>query len=283
MTLDTAAMITKAKFRVNRQKKLQSPAFSLVELLVVIAVVAILAALLLPALSRSRETAKEARCTNNLKQIYAGFLLYQSDNDGRFPGGFRWIHQQEWYNANFAGGKDGWDTNIPPAKLRPLFPYLGASDVFGCPADVGIDVINRDGVIFSPSCFATWGLSYHYNFGYPKGGVPDSPDERYSGIAGHKMDSIKSPARFLVMHEPPTYSGYRSTYTGSKFMRVYWHRARKPGTATGMDAGDPDEDRGPRVSPILFVDGHVTFLDFTGGLGDFDPHGWPDGVLTEAR
>ncbi len=263
-------MITKAKSRVGRQMKLQSAAFSLVELLVVIAVVAILAALLLPALSRSREKAKEARCASNLKQIYSGFLLYQSDNDGRFPAGFRW-NNQIWENAVFVGGKDGWDTNVPPAKLRPLFPYLGASDAFGCPADVGVDFTNKDGIVLAPSVFAARGLSYGYNVGnfvYSKVGVPESLNERYSGLAGKKMDTIKSPAAYLLMYEAPALSNDDD----QPIEVVYWHRARKPGTAKGPPWADPDKDRGPRVSPILFVDGHVIFLDFTGGRGRFSPH-----------
>lgn len=75
-------------------------AFTLVELLVVIAVIAILAALLLPALSRAKDSARKVACVSNLRQVGLAVYIYAQDHNGRIPYGPQappFTHPAEFY------------------------------------------------------------------------------------------------------------------------------------------------------------------------------------------
>ena len=93
--------------------------FTLLELLIVIAVIAILASLLLPALGKAVESARKASCQGNLKQIGASLALYASDQDGYIP-------------AIYATSKDGTPWELWSGRLGG---YLRTIRVFLCPSD----------------------------------------------------------------------------------------------------------------------------------------------------
>jgi prepilin-type N-terminal cleavage/methylation domain-containing protein len=117
-------------------------AFTLIELLVVIAIIAILAGLLLPALSGAKERAKMGKCWSNHRQIGYAFQLYRDDHLTKFPS-----FGPQGDSFQFGGG-DLDPNKAPftpvPATQRPLWDYTKSRELFHCPADRGRPRATRD-------------------------------------------------------------------------------------------------------------------------------------------
>ncbi len=117
-------------------------AFTLIELLVVIAVIALLMAILMPALQRAREQGKAVYCSNNLKNIHLAFLMYAEDNDGKTHSS---PNQGLWYKI--ASGSDGLvkthemiDKNDSLAYWGvAYYPYCKQEKTFICPSSRYMD------------------------------------------------------------------------------------------------------------------------------------------------
>lgn len=114
--------------------------FTLVELLVTIAVIAILAALLLPALSRSRVRAEGMACANHLKQLHLAWVLYAEENAERLVNNHgvpeTLSRRQTWANnvQDWEASDD--NTNLVYLTESKLGPYAGRSArVYKCPSD----------------------------------------------------------------------------------------------------------------------------------------------------
>ena len=146
--------------------------FTLIEMLVVVTVICILAALLLPAAQEARESAKTKVCMNNIRQITQGLYLYASDHDGELP---------PLRVSAVIGAKD-WS--------GCLTSLIGSTEVFYCPKD--------------SATRASGGRSYKINgiAGAPVDGVTfaapwdDSVDTRH---VGRKIETI--PPHIIVLGE----------------------------------------------------------------------------------
>ena len=88
-------MITEAV--VGKYKQFQTgKAFTLIELLVVISIIALLVSILMPALAKAREQAKQAVCLINLRNLSLAWTLYADNNDGKLSNGSKGRHGEIW-------------------------------------------------------------------------------------------------------------------------------------------------------------------------------------------
>ena len=153
--------------------------FTLIEVLVVVAIIGLLASLLLPSLSKARMTSRIAVCKSNLKQVYTAQVLFADDNDGMVftnNKGAEWM-TLESYNTNKTQPNEWTNVNIHSDGSPFLEPYLGPGDsaVYACPATE----IDQSSDYYRPNKWGFKDRSYEGFMSHNSGG-PVKWDEVYA-------------------------------------------------------------------------------------------------------
>jgi prepilin-type N-terminal cleavage/methylation domain-containing protein len=134
--------------------------FTLIDLLVVIAIIAILAALLFPVFAQAKLAAKGAASISNLKQLATGTIMYTSDNDDLFPKAGTWnICDPDTYRYNSSCPGDNYSNYATWAFS--IYPYTKNADIYASPLASG-PFKNGESRKYSGSAFASYGFNYVY-------------------------------------------------------------------------------------------------------------------------
>lgn len=152
--------------------------FTLLELLVVIALAIMLAAILIPVFANARERARRASCLSNERQLGASLLQYAQDNDETWPVG-------DPYALGYTGR--GWAAHV--------YPYVKQVAAYRCPDDPTTDTTGLNGLPGEVDNTVSYGINYGLTGGYMllNTGV-------LKGMAGTLAD-LKAPARTVLLFE----------------------------------------------------------------------------------
>ncbi|HZN64227.1 MAG TPA: H-X9-DG-CTERM domain-containing protein [Tepidisphaeraceae bacterium] len=229
-------------------------AFTIVELLVVIGMIAVIAALLIPSVNKFREQANQAVCGSNLRQIGVAFLSYARDNGDKFPFHADWgpANKEDWIHWQPGTGRDNADLTRTSAIAKGMGQF--EARVFRCPSD-NPDLRTRfDTSRQGPRRYE---FSYSMNGRFASNWNP----------AGPRITATPNPSgKMLVLEEdelslddghywPDGYGGPLENFLGTRHNRPRlrdWRRWQ-----SFPQAQRPDRmERGN----VAFADGHVEFV-----------------------
>ena len=218
-------------------RRLLPRGFTLVELLVVIAIIVVLAGLLLPSLTRSKDGAKTVACLSNLKQLQVCWQLYAGDNDDCLPLNNFYYNAESGTEAensySWCPGNVRTDVTTTNIERGLLFQYNTSTAIYHCPADPS-QVVSADG--------APLGLprtrSYNMNIS-----INCDANPSYKKFSDFRSMSPSQVFVFIDVHEDAIIDATFGIYPTDGPYGNYWI--------------DLPADRHNRGANLSFADGHV--------------------------
>jgi prepilin-type processing-associated H-X9-DG protein/prepilin-type N-terminal cleavage/methylation domain-containing protein len=216
------------------------PAFTLVELLVVVAVIGILAALLLPVLVRGKVSAWRANCASNLRQLGFAAMLYWDDNNSRsFPWYGGVTNNGELYWFGWLGtGREG----QRPIDLSAgaLYLYLDTSKVRLCPA---LDYASPQFKLKADSPVCSYGYNLQLSPGASAG----------SSVAG----KVRVPTQTALFADAAQVNDFQAPASRANPMLEEWYYLDNPTNTAGPGYYPHGHFRHSQKANTVFCDGHV--------------------------
>jgi prepilin-type processing-associated H-X9-DG protein/prepilin-type N-terminal cleavage/methylation domain-containing protein len=232
-------------------------AFTLLELLVVIAVIALLASLLLPVLSAAKRRAGQATCLNNQKQLGLGMQMHVQDNNDTFPGiasRHYGDHPEDWICWRT-------DTNTYPSfEKSPILTSIPGlqKPSLRCPLDASDN--DRLANVFSDG-YGIYPFSYSFNgYGLDNNGYNLGMSTVVDTSSGTTRKypfneaAVRNPSQKIMLAEEPGSSGARESEGGdaAPICDGRWIPSDYANNAT-----DPLTTRHGGKADVTFADGHV--------------------------
>ncbi|HUI08646.1 MAG TPA: prepilin-type N-terminal cleavage/methylation domain-containing protein [Verrucomicrobiae bacterium] len=234
----------------NTRRSSDGNGFTLIEMLVVIAIIGVLAALLLPSLSQARESGRQASCLNNLRQLYLANLSYSADHGYYAPAA-----PDIWGNNLIRWYGTRPDVGTPfDSRSGPLSRYLGGSRaVRACPSMGPWNFLTSGAAAFEAGC---GGYGYNY-LGVGSRSYPMGYTELASQL-GMRPEEISRPSTTIMFCD----TAFPQSSGGQTHLIEYsFAEPNKFLSATGTMYGQPSPSihfRHRRRANVVWCDGHAT-------------------------